>query len=293
VRAFFFALRSLALFEFLDNDGVPGFQQTNGTNADHMVTFYDLSNPNLAWKPLVINTTKIMDTNGTLFNVSYIEAETLDEVFFVRFVVTERPIYVGSVLVTADKSKIDFGIKYYNVKHVAADWSTGPSTLNTTKIGYLAVTLSAAVFADFKNGTAVGPGESSAISFGGEGVVGSFEWDPTADVHVQGEVVKGAVYAQVTDHSTRSSADVFATFNFKFLFFSFEGHRSDLIFWDPVMGANITYNTASTSMNPMGTSMNPMGTSMNMGTHMADIAISSSLMVCYLITLLALYVVIF
>jgi hypothetical protein len=242
IEAFFFALRSFAVFEYLDNDGISGFQQSNGSNADQIVSMYDLSKSELPWKPLVINSTIIKDENDKTFKVSYVEAETADDVFFVRFVVTEHPIYVGTVLVTADKSKIDFGIRFYNEKHVKASWTTGPSNRTDAKVGYIAITVAAAVFANFKNGTAIGPGEKSAVSFAAAGVVGTFEWDPTAEVHVQGAVASGAVYSQVTDHYATTSTEVFAAYSFKFLFFSFEGSRPDLIYWDPVFGADINYS---------------------------------------------------
>jgi len=241
LAAFFFALRSFALFEYEDNDGVPGFQQTTGPNADHIISYYDLSHPALQWKPIVLNSTIVTPAVGNPFKVSYVESETLDEVFFIRFIVTEHPIYVGNVLITADKSKIDFGIRYYNPKHVAAAWTSAPSNSTTAKVGYAIVTLSAALFANFHNGTATGAG-NSAVSFGAGAVVGNFEWDPTAQIHVQGAVANGAVYSQITDQSANVSAQALAAFSFKILFFSFDSHRADLIYWDPIFGANIDYN---------------------------------------------------
>jgi len=251
LAAFFFAFRSYAIFEFLNRDGVPGFQQTTGLNADVIITWYDLSSPALQWKPLVLNSTVLQDASGTSFKVSYVEAETLDEVFFVRFIVTERPIYVGNVLVTADKSKIDFGIKYYNPLNVPSAWSSGPSNLTNANIGYAAVTLSASLFADFKNGTASGANQSSSVAFGSGGVVGSFDWVPTAETHVQGVVYDGAVYAHVTDESNKLNTQALATFSFKLLFFSFEYSRPDLIYWDPIFGADINYALFKSSSSPL------------------------------------------
>jgi len=248
LAAFFFALRSFSLFEYLDNDGSPGFQQSTGVNADRIITYYDLSHPSLQWKPIVLNSTIITPAVGKPFKVSYVEAETEDEVFFIRFIVTEHPIYVGQVLVTADKSKIDFGIKYYNPKHVAAAWTSGPSNENVTnaKVGYAVVTVSAAFFANFKKGAAT-PGEKSSVSFGGGAVVGSFEWDPTAETHVQGVVANKAVYATITDQMENITANAFGAFSFKILLFSFDTMRADLIYWDPVFGANIDYDLLNAS----------------------------------------------
>jgi len=240
LAAFFFALRSFSLFEYMDNDGAPGYQQTTGANADQIITYYDLSSPSLQWKPILLNSTIITPANGKPFKVSYVEAETEDEVFFIRFIVTEHPIYVGQVLVTADKSKIDFGIRYYNPKHVAAAWTTGPSNVTNAKVGYAVVTVSAAIFANFKNGAAQ-QGEKSAVFFGAGSVVGSFEWEPTAETHVQGVVANKAVYAHITDKTENITANAFGAFSFKILLFSFDTMRADLIYWDPVFGASIDY----------------------------------------------------
>jgi len=248
LEAFFFAFRSFDLFEYLDLDGTPGFQQTNGTNADKIISAYDLSNPQLPWHPIVINSTVVTSPTGKPFKVSFIEAQTADNVFFVRFVVTEQPIYVGNILITADKAKIDFGIRYYSPLNVPAPWSTGPSNATlypNAQVGYIAVAVSAEVFAAFHNGTA--NGGNSMVSFGGGAVVGSFQWTPTAMVTVAGVEAAGAVYAQVQDNSGTINAAVYEAFSFKILLFSFEHPRPDYIYWDPILGADIVYPTAASS----------------------------------------------
>jgi len=220
--AFFFALRSFLIFEYLERDGNPGYQQTNGTNADQIISIYDLSSPQLAWKPIVLNSTVLTDHNGKPFKVSWIESQTADDVFFIRFIVTEQPIYVGNVLITADKSKIDFGISYYNPLHVKAAWTTGPSNATlypNANVGYAVVTLAAEIFAAFHNGS--NSGGNSKVAFGAGTVVGAFEWAPTAAVTVQGLEVGRAVYAQIQDNSHMVNAAIFEAFSFKILFFSF------------------------------------------------------------------------
>jgi len=240
IAAFFFAFRSFAIFEYLNNDGIPGFQQSPNNTGDQFISFYDLSHPNLAWKPIILNSTLVDGPNGK-FKVSYIQAETLDEVFYVRFVVTERPVYVGNVRISPDKAKIDFGIRYYNPKNVRADWSTGPSNPNITgaQVGYASASISAALFASFSNGTQ--DNKPSSVTFGSGVVVGNFTWAPTAKVTVNGFAADGIVYAHVTDQSQRFNGDVVGAISLRFLFFSFEGYRPDYVYWDPVLGADINY----------------------------------------------------
>jgi len=243
IAALFFALRSFVLLEYLDNDGVPGFQDTNGTNADKVISYYDLSNPALPWKPLAVNSTMVQGPNGP-FKVSYVQAETLDEVYFIRFIVTEHPVMVGNVRISPDKAKIDFGIKYYNPKHVPAAWTLGPSNSTlfpAAQVGYIAVTVSGAVFAAFDNRTA--QNGSSAVSFGAGAYVGTFTWVPTAQVG--GSNVP--VHATVTDKSVAIAASngmggFVEGVSFKFISFGFGVNRPDYIYWDPIFGANINYD---------------------------------------------------
>jgi hypothetical protein len=244
-EAFLFAMRSFFLFEYEDNDGVPGFQETNGTNKDVIIGGYDLSSPALKWKPIVINSTVINGPTGP-FKVGFVQAETLDEVFLLRFVVAEKPVYVGNVRISPDKVKVDIQIKYYNPLHVRAAWTFGPS--NTTahpnaRVGYLAITFSTFAAIAFKNGSAATNGE---LSVAAGGFVGNFSWSPTADLTVQGATSKRAVVAHATDATRQISGAAIVGYSFKLLFFSFDAPRPDRIFWDPVFGSDINYAVVDT-----------------------------------------------
>jgi len=208
-----------------------------------------LSNPGLPWNGIVINSTSVVASNGQTFKVTYIEADTADGVFSFRYTVTEQPVYVNGVLITADQAKIDVGIRYYSTGNVPAAWSTGPSNATlypTAQVGYIAVTFSAEIFAEFMNGTS--SGQNSQIAFGSGAVVGTFAWQPNAQVTVDGAYVNGAVYAQVTDVSQSFSAAVEEAFSLKYLLFSFEGNRPTYVYWDPIFGANILYTTPSSAV---------------------------------------------
>jgi len=248
IQEFAFAMRSLVVFEFINNDGIPGFQESTGPNADQMISLYDLSNPALPWNGIVINTTQLVSPGGQTFNVTSISAVTADGVFSFTYTVTEQPILVNGVLITSDQAKIDVAISYYNPGNVPAAWSTGPSNavqFPNAQIGYAAVTVAGEIFAEFQNGTA--QGQNSQLAFGSGNVVGTFSWQPNAMVNVNGVYANGAVYAQVTDVSQNFSAAVFEAFSFKFLFFSFAGNRPSYVYWDPIFGANILYTTASSA----------------------------------------------
>jgi len=273
-----FILRAVAIVEFLDTDGVPGFQpNNNNSNHDTPISFYDLSHPLLPWKPIVINSTMIQGPNGP-FKVSYVEATTADDVFFIRFVVTESPVKVGNVTISTSKSKIDFAINYYNPNHGTAPWSTGISPAGTypnAKIGLIGVSVSGEAFAAFDNRTTNNGGASSAsVTFGTGYSVGNFSWNPNAQVSVTG--TQAAVYAFVTEQTvsgmsnTTSNVILGQGVSFRFLVFSFEAYRPPLVYWDPVFGADINYaaiNSQSQGSSQAGTQTAPTTT-----THVASAA---------------------
>lgn len=246
IEELFLAIRALAAFEFINNDGVPGFQLSNGTNADQIIRWYDLSNPQLPWNPIQLSSVTITGPGGN-FKVNSLTATTADNVFEIQIVVADQPITVDGVEITPDKAKINVGIRWYNPLHVVAAWTNGPSPNGTTnaQVGFASVALSAAVFAGFHNGsTNANAPTGSSLAFGSGIAVGNFSWSPTANVTANGLSANGVVYAHVTDQSIMGGtqdATVVGEFSFKFVFFSFEGFRPDFVFWDPVAGGDINY----------------------------------------------------
>jgi hypothetical protein len=255
--AFAFALRAFFVFEWENNNGIPGYQ---ANSSDVIIGGYNLSSESLPWKPITVNTTTFQGVNET-FKVSVITAETLDGVFLLRFIAAEKPVNVGNVRISPDRIKIDFVVRYYNnPSHVPSAWTTGasdPAAHPNASVGILAFTASKFGVAAFVNGTNT---NATGINFGSGGFNGIFNWSPTADTEVSGVAASRAVWVHAVDSTGDSSVNVgwAAGWNFKILFFSFEGFRPNLVFWDPVFGSDIDYAVVDQQANPTAqTSANP------------------------------------
>jgi len=238
--AFAFALQSYAAFEFEDRDGVPGFQFTNASNRDILTGFYNLSSPLLAWKPISVNETTVTGPQGD-FKVHTFTAETLDEVFLLRLVVTGNPIMVNGVRISPDQIKVDFAIRWFdNPKHVLAPWTLGFSNSTTANVGMFALYAAAAAAVGVVNGDA---NNSPALQVKSGAFVGAFSWAPTANSMVQGVEANAVVRADFID--LNSNPDVKAAFiagwTIKFVAFTFNASRPTEVLWDPVFGASIDY----------------------------------------------------
>jgi hypothetical protein len=242
--AFAFLLRAFAVFEYDEKNGVDGFQ---ANTADSINGVYDLSHRALQWKNLVANRSMVTDNSGREFKVWYISAETLDEVFFIRFIVCGTPLEVGGAHITPDSVKVDFAIRWFTNTHVPALWTPGPSssTLHpTAQVGVASAMAALAVSAEARPATA---SANPSLTFGAAGFQGYFSWAPRADVVVNGVEAARVVSADVVE--TRDP-DVVAAFRagwvIRAMFFSFEGTRPSEVAWDPEFGSQIEYNSATT-----------------------------------------------
>jgi len=239
--AFVTALRLFAIFEWEDHNGVPGFQDNS---TDTIIGIYDLSNPNLAWDPITVTTTLLLDANNNTFRVAFITASTTDKVFFMRLTVAEQPIMVAGIRITPDIVKLDFGTRWYNPLHVPAVWTTGPSnsTLHPNAyVGILGVQVAAFGVATYNsNGNT---GGNSSVVIGSNGFQGAFTWSNNASVTIQGAVYQKSVYGHIEDVSTSMTVNVnfAAAFKLKIIFLSYDGIRPDFVYHDPTFGAEIDY----------------------------------------------------
>jgi len=240
--AFLIAARFFTIFEYSEGNGVPGFQLNS---ADNITRGYDLSHKDLQWKPITSDTTVLQDSTGASFKVYTIGMETVDEVFFLKFVVTERPVTVDGNRVNSDKVKVDFAIRWFNnSKHVPTNWTSGPSDVATAPnahVGILAVTAAVAGAAAAKDGTTT---QDPSLVIAAGAYAGFFSWKPNADVTIAGATAAKAVYSHIVD--TSSDPNVQAAFAagwvVRVLLFSFEGNRPDEVYWDPTFGTNIDYS---------------------------------------------------
>jgi len=244
--AFAFLLRMFTIFEYDDNNGVPGYQFNS---SDSINGKYDLSNAALEWKGLVANHTTVTDSNGNVFKVWFITAQTVDEVFLFRFTVAGTPLSVGGVHITPDSVKVDFQINWFTDKHVPALWTPGPSNPTLHPNAQVGIACGMAAFAESADAETDGTATTDpVISFGAVGFKGYFNWSPSADVVVQGAEAARAVRAQATETTDPNVIAAFkAGWIIRALWFSFDGSRPSSVAWDPQMGSNITYDAASTA----------------------------------------------
>jgi len=244
--AFAFLLRMFTVFEFDDNNGVDGYQ--NGT-SDSINGHYDLSSFFLEWKPLVVNHSMVTDASGNQFKVWFITAQTLDEVFLIRFTVAGTPLSVGGVHITPDSVKVDFQVNWFTDMHVPALWTTGPSTAAAHPNAKVGVAMAMAALAEKAASQTDGTGdEQPQVTFATAGYVGFFNWTSTADVVVQGVEAARAVNADVQETDDPNFTGAFkAGWIIRAMWFSFEGTRPASVAWDPQVGSNIDYNSSASS----------------------------------------------
>jgi len=245
--AFAFLLRMFTVFEFDDNNGVEGYQ--NGT-SDSINGYYDLSNIFLTWKPLVVNHTMVTDSNGNQFKVWFITAQTVDEVFLLRFTIAGTPLSVGGVHITPDSVKVDFQVNWFTALHVPAAWTpSGPSSATAHPQAKVGVAMAMAAFAESAQAKTDGSGnEQPQVTFGTAGYVGFFNWNSTADVTVQGVEAARGVTADVQETDDPNVQAAFkAGWIIRAMWFSFNGTRPSSVAWDPQVGTNVDYTNSASS----------------------------------------------
>jgi len=242
---FAFGLRAFGIFEYDDNNGVAGYQRDS---TDTINVIYDLSNIALQWKPLVANHSTVTDKDGNVFKVWYITAETVDEVFFLRFIVSGTPLEVSGVHITPDSVKVDFAIRWFTSKHVRAAWTNGPSSATLHPNAQVGIACGFAAVAETVDAQTQGSANSDpVVTFGSGGFKGFFSWSPSADVVVQGVEAGRVVYGDVHNADATMDAAFKAGWIVRALYFSFEGTRPSEVAWDPQFGSDITYSNEASS----------------------------------------------
>jgi len=277
---FGFAVRTFFVYEYVDYNGIPGYQFNT---SDNITGLYDLSSPHLQWKDLEIDTTNVT-VNGTFFKIFYIRAQTTDDVFTLTFTVCGTPIHVNSSQITPDSTKFDVTIRWFTDKHVKALWTTGPSNAalfpNATNglMAGMASTVNRTILQTAANG-----GTDPFMSMNQTGFNGFFSWVRTVEIVQDNVTSESTVDVEVIDVLTgkreqngennetkrneargnnppagtyqQSLKDIEMFFdrftNIKLFFFSFEGFRPSAIFWDPTQGSDNDYTDLSVTTSPM------------------------------------------
>jgi len=238
---FAFIFRFYAPFEYAEVNGIPGFQ--NGTGGDIWTGLYDLSSILLPWHDLDIEENDITGTDGNPYKLFYITAETVDQVFLMRFTICGTNVQVPGAIVTSDSTKIDIAIQWFTDLHVAAPWTTGPSNPNVVPNAQVGLVVGMGALAESAQ---AGPGSGSdnggSLNFTGGSFVAFCTWNNSVEVvDKNGNDFAGDVYAEVIEVDAEESAsgmngEYEAGWSIRLIFFSFEGARPSLIFWDPSLG---------------------------------------------------------
>jgi len=243
-------------FEYKEVNGIPGFQ--NGTGGDIITGFYNLTYPLLPWKDFVIVQTNITGTDGKQYNLFYITAETMDEVFSMRFTVAGTNVKVPGAVLTADSCKIDIAIRWFTDLHVAAAWTDGPSDPNDFPDAQVGLIVAMGALAEEAQSGSGSGNQNPSLNFTGTDFVAYFDWVDSAEVtDKNGNTAAEDVYALVLEVEEEVSqsgmnGQFVAGWTIRLIFFSFGGARPSAVIWDPSLGAVPVQNSTIVSTSTAG-----------------------------------------
>jgi len=242
---FAFALRMFHVFEYDDLNGDGSFTE----NTDNITGYYDLSSGLLQWKPMVIDSFDLTSSEGT-FKVFMIEIETVDEVFYLRFVAAGHPANVTGVKITPDSIKVDIRLRWFSNPYFtgATLYSSGPSDAiahPNAMVGLTAAMAAVGGTATVVQGSSV---ENPALNFEAADFTGYFSWESEAGTVVNGVEAARAVTGTVVPVNDPSVQAAFqAGWIIRIMIFSFAGTRPSEVNWDPEAGADIDYAALNSS----------------------------------------------
>jgi len=239
---FAIAFRAFDVFEFDNNDGVPGFQETTGANKDTITGLYDLSSLFLQWNPITVQQQVV---NGQ--NVTSVTAQTQDNVFLIKLLFSGQPLQVGAAQITPNQVKVDFAIRWFNNSlNVKSPFSTGPSNATAhpnAEVGLFAVT--AAEDSSFSH---INGSNSASLTFKTSNFSASFQYANNVTVVVDGIEKDAQVHVSIEDTTNQNvPMDWTSTWTEKISFFSFEGARPSYVYWDPILGSDNGQTSSTTT----------------------------------------------
>jgi len=251
------AFRAFAVFEYDNKDGVPGFQETTGPNADVVTGLYDLSNFAIKWNPFVFSSTLV---NGV--NVTSVTATTADNVFSIKVTFSGNPIQIvnqaanAQTIITPMQVKVDFTIQWFNnTKNVKSLFSTGPSdpVLHpNASVGLATITAAASGMFTTQNGT-----KGASMTFGTSNFSTAFTYANNVVVIYNGIQATETVKVQIVTQSVNPTYQQYmnswiGTWTEKIGFFSWTLPRPTLVFWDPIVGTPSPSNIGPSSTSSSG-----------------------------------------
>jgi len=243
------ALRIFHVFEFVNNDGNPGFQ--NGTN-DTVTGWYDLSSVFLTWNDINITSSNIT-ANGTDYKLFICTVSTADDVFLIRFVAVGLPATVEGIKIDPNSIKVDIEIKWFgNPSFTGATlWSTGPSTDPNAQVGITAAFAAAeGTLNQNNNNNAAGP--SLNVTTGT--YTGYLTWMPTADITAGSVYAAGNVDATIVTQSDSVTGDFDINWIVTLMYFTFNATRPTDVVWDPTFGASVPSTNMMSSSDAISSS---------------------------------------
>jgi len=235
--AFAFALRTFAVFEYDDRDGIQGF---NPGGLDLLTGWYDLSHVNVTWKDFNITSATITQ-GSTTFQYHTIEMQTMDNVFLLRFHVATVPVQIGQTVITPNSIKIDLELQWFNNPlNVKTSYSTGQSNaaaFPNARTGVIAFTAAAAGTVTYSKQAG---NTNSQVSIVAGNVNGYFNWSNSANTVAANGVQSSGVIAVEYQNAT-ISAQATLSWVVSLFTFTFDVVRPTNVEWDPLMGADIKY----------------------------------------------------
>jgi len=241
VADFALYVKKLAVFEYLDNDGVEGYQHGG---SDNITGIYFLGHPEVRWKAVVYTNNTIIVGNRTV-TVHVLTWETLDGVFYIRLYVADAPVTVNGHKLDTNRIKLDVGTRWFdNNNHVRTNFTTGPSAAANARVGIIAIhaAFGLVAFAQVNN---TGGATPSQVSYTSAKFVAAFDYLNTADATTNAGTVAAtaALRVHVVDVNNAQQFNAFAAQGWvvKIAFYSFHGvNRPSEIFWDPQVGGSPT-----------------------------------------------------
>jgi hypothetical protein len=225
--AFAFFSRFWGIVEYLDTNGIPGFQP-----GDAILSFYPLSRTNLTdWKP--INVSSVTLSTGDVVYV--VTIQTVDEVFALQVFIAPRPIIADNATIDQDSVKIAIEINYYNY--------SGASSDPNARIA-LAVLVGAAEAVSFTSGTVA----SVVIPSGNSIYRGYQDWDLGFTLaNTDGSNARSGTVQSYWEVKFSNVSEIQGQYEAGWIvsaaYFSFGVNetRPGHIWWDPQMGATVNY----------------------------------------------------
>jgi len=236
--SFALGVRYLALFEFLDNNGVAGYQRNS---TDQIVSTYDLSSASVQWLSLAVpSRPAIFDpVTGQLIEVWSCLMQTFDGVFTLRVTGSGRPLGLGAGIrnrIDSASLKLDLQIQYYNYANASSQ---------QTSIGLFAALIgrigAAGTAGSFDSANSSDPNNPS---FAGA----SFRSGSTSLIHAHNttasifdsssvETASSVYFDSWTDPDASQTTVAGGAWTLKVAAYSFSGVRPNTVFWDPTLNA--------------------------------------------------------